>query len=172
MFCPSCGSEYTIELKYCNRCGANLNSAITAQPEVVPVNLTKPTLIIGTTLAVLTLGGFGALIGGALSLATVVHGNDPLIAMIFLGMLIILTIDIFLLRQLSKLVNASLESGSPKSGRKQAAPSASIPQLPRLSTAQLTPAPSVTEHTTRFFEPADRAPARSEDRTTPRDLKS
>ena len=163
MFCPSCGSEYTIELKYCNRCGANLNTAITAPAEVISVNLTKPTLIIGATLVVLTLGGFGGLVAGASILATVVRGNDPLIAIIFFGMLTILTIDIFLVRQLSKLINASLESGSPKSARKQVAPSPSISGLPQHSTAQLTPAPSVTEHTTRFFEPAYRRPSETED---------
>ena len=75
MFCPSCGAEYTVELKYCNRCGANL-SALSAPAEVVQVSLTKPTLIIAATLAVLTLGGFVGLIAGAVTLATVVQTNQ------------------------------------------------------------------------------------------------
>lgn len=157
MFCPSCGTECPVGLNYCNRCGANL-SALTAVPEIVQVNITKPALIIGTILAVFTLGGFGALIGGALALSTVIHGNDPLIAMIFFGMLTIMIVDIILVRQLSKLISASIKSDSLASPKKLVAQPQTVPQLPRLTTAQLTPTPSVTEHTTRFFEPVYRSP--------------
>ena len=109
MFCPSCGSENT-GLPYCNRCGANLSS-LTASAPAVQVSVTKPILIIAATLAVFTLGGFGALIGGALGLAQVLHTSDAPFAIIFIGMIVILTVDIFLVRQLSKLINASLSSG-------------------------------------------------------------
>ncbi len=164
MFCPSCGAEYTIELKYCNRCGANL-SALMTEPEIVQLNLTKPALIIGVIVALITLGGFGALIGGAVALSSVVHGNDPLMALIVPGMLVILTVDVFLVRQLSKLINASLRSYSPKNPRRQVASLPDTSQLPpRFTGAQLTPAPSVTEHTTRFFEPAYRSPSETEER--------
>ncbi len=132
------------------------------QPETVSVNLTKPTLVIGATLAVFNLGGLVALMAGAVGLASVVHGDDPLIALIFFGMIIILTVDVFLVRQLSKLISASLKSGSPKKIRKKAAPLPVVTQLPPLSTAQPSPAPSVTENTTRFFEPAYREPSKSE----------
>jgi len=173
MFCPSCGIEYTIELKYCNRCGANLSAAIEAQTEPVVVNLTKPALIFGATLAILTLGGFGTLIGGALSLAPVLRGNDPLIALIFLGMIIILTVDIFLVRQLSRLINAALSSTSqPKSKQPKALANAPAVQLQQPLTARLQQAPSVTENTTRFFEPVYRAPSETEARTSKQDIKT
>src|SRR5688572_33112186 len=110
MFCPSCGTEST-GLKYCNRCGANLASP-SAPTEIVQINLTKPALIIGVILAVLTLGGFALLIVGAGMLATVTRAVDPLIALIFMGIVTILTADILLIRQLSKLVNAALKSRS------------------------------------------------------------
>ena len=154
MFCPSCGAEYTIELNYCKRCGANLSTALTAQPEMNLVNLTKPTLIIAAALVLLTLGGFGAVIAGALSLARVVHG-DEFLAVIPLGMITILAVDICLVRQLSKLISASLKSEPQRSIRKQAAPLTG--ELPRLYPTQLPAAPSVTENTTRFFEHAHRA---------------
>jgi hypothetical protein len=155
MFCPSCGSENTIGLPYCNRCGANL-SALATQPQTVQVNLTKPTVIIAFLLAVFTLGGFGALIGGALSLAPVLHGNDPLMAVIFFGMIIILTVDIFLVRQLSKLIGASLSSTPvPQQPQRNVANRGSA-QLQQPVDARLRAAPSVTENTTRFFEPACR----------------
>jgi hypothetical protein len=171
MYCPSCGTEYTIELKYCNRCGANLNTEIATQPEPVVLSLTKPTLIVGATLVTLTLGGFGGLVGGAMGLAPIVHGNDPLIAMIFLGMITIMIVDIFLVRLLSKIINASLSSNpqtQPKRSKVPANPP--VAQLPQPSAAHLQGMPSVTENTTRFFE-SYRAPSEGEDRTTSEKLK-
>src|SRR5215831_6001494 len=110
MFCPSCGAEYAIELKYCNRCGANLSSALATQSPQVVVNITKPTMIVALTMMVVTLGGFGADVGGAINLAHFLHGDDPLIAMIIFGMLTIMTIDIFLARLLTRLINAALSA--------------------------------------------------------------
>jgi hypothetical protein len=171
MYCPSCGTEYTIELKYCNRCGANLNTEMASQHGPVVLNLTKPTAIIGATLVTLTLGGFGGLVGGAVGLATVVHGNDPLIAMIFFGMTTIMIVDIFLVRLLSKIISASLSSNTqtqPRRSNELANPS--VTQLPQPPTARLQGVPSVTEGTTRFFE-SYRAPSEGEDRTTAEKLK-
>lgn len=156
MFCPSCGTEST-GLNYCNRCGANLGP-LTAPTEIVQVNLTKAAVMIGIVVLFLTLGGFGLLVGGARALASVVTGSDPLIAMIMMGMIVILTVDIFLLRQLTKLINAALRSDSTKGSRNQMASAVNAPQLPRPATAQMFPAASVTENTTRFLEEAYRAP--------------
>ena len=110
MFCPSCGIEDTIGLPYCNRCGANLGGMTAPQTEPPVINLTKPTLIIGLTLAVLTLGGFAGLIEGAKALAPIVSGqnNDPMIALIVMGMITIMTVDIFLVRQLSRVITMAL----------------------------------------------------------------
>jgi hypothetical protein len=162
MYCQSCGGEYAIGLPYCNRCGANLNTAFTAATEPAQVSVTKPALIIGIVITLLTLGGFGMLIGGAIELARSPQmGSDPLIAMIVVGMTAIMATDFFLVRLLSKLIDASLKS-SGRTSPKSISPPANAQQFSRLSTAQLTPAPSVTEHTTRFFEPAYRAPAEAE----------
>jgi hypothetical protein len=106
----------------------------------------------------LTLGGFALLIAGARVLASVISGNDPLIAVIFMGMLTILVVDIFLARQLSKLINASL-SGTPKQTQSRMAPPVSAPPLPRPNTAPIFQSPSVTENTTRFLESDYRGPA-------------
>jgi len=173
MYCPSCGTEYAIELKYCNRCGANLNAALAAQSEPVVVNLTKPTLIIGAVMTLLTLGGFGMVIGGAVELARNVQlGSDPVIAMVVMGMLTILTADIFLVRQLSKLINASLTSGAQAQPRRSnVLASPSVAQLPQPAAPRLQGVPSVTENTTRFFE-SYRAPSEGEDRTTAEKLKN
>lgn len=152
MFCPSCGTEYAIELKYCNRCGANLGSSLTPQPEPVVINVTRPALIIGATLLFITLGGFAGLIGGVINLAPILKGNDSYMAIIMFGMMTIMIVDIFLVRLLSKLINASLTSSTqprPKQMNVQAPP---VPQFQPSNAARIQAAPSVTENTTRFFE--------------------
>lgn len=154
MFCPSCGTEYAIELKYCNRCGANLNPNFASQSvQPVQVNVTKPTLIIGLLILLVTLGGFGGLVGGAIGLAQILHGNDAFMAIILFGMLTILIVDIFLVRLLSKLINAALSSNAqPQLGPAMPAGMPVQFQNPT-TTARLQSMPSVTENTTRFFEP-------------------
>jgi hypothetical protein len=150
MFCPSCGTETTVGLNYCNRCGANLG-ALTTQPEIIQVNLTRPATLIGIVMTFLTLGGFALLIAGARALASVIRGNDPLIAVIFMGMLIIMLVDIFLARQLSKLINAAL-TGNTRPAQSRMTTQNTPQQLPRPTTAPIFPATSVTDHTTRFLE--------------------
>ena len=151
MFCPSCGAENS-GLKYCNRCGANL-SALYGPGETTVVNLTKPAVLIGIMMVVLTLGGFGLLIGGARALAVVVQGSDPLMAMILFGMITILTVDIFLVRQLTKLINAALRSDT-EVARPQIQNAQPSQSLPTPETAHFFPASSVTDNTTRFLEQA------------------
>jgi len=158
MFCPSCGTEYTIELKYCNRCGANLGTNLVPQVEPVIVNVTKPTLIVGLLILLVTLGGFGAVVGGAISLAEILHGNDSFMAIILFGMLTILIIDIYLVRLLSRLINAALSANTQPRVVPAHIPAGMMGQFPAPNTtARLQSIPSVTENTTRFFEP-HRAP--------------
>ena len=154
MFCPSCGTEYTIELKYCNRCGANLGTNLTPQVEPVIVNVTKPTLIIGSLMLLVTLGGFGGLVGGAISLAQILHGNDSFMAIILFGMLTILIIDIYLVRLLSRLINSALSANTQYRITQANIPAGLPSQFPGpTTTSRLQSMPSVTENTTRFFEP-------------------
>jgi hypothetical protein len=165
MFCPSCGAESTIELKYCNRCGANLNVGIAPQPQLVPISLTKPAMILGSIVMFITLGGFGMLMGGAIELSRTARLDpDNLAAIIVVGMLTLLTMDIFLIRLLTKIINASLSSSTLKQPPPLSAP-AHPPsmQLPQHPTSRLQGAPSVTEGTTRFFEPVYREPSPPED---------
>jgi len=158
MFCPSCGTE-SIGLNYCNRCGANL-AAPAASVELAPISLTKPILIIAIAVALITLGGFGLIISGAIEMVR--SGAGPVSpALPIFGLPTILTIDILLLRQLSKLISAAL---APER-RQIANPQPQLyadPRLSRPSTARLESAPSVTENTTRFFEgyPSASAPER------------
>ena len=79
---------------------------------------------------------------------------DSITAIVIFGMLTILTTDIFLVRLLTKIINMSLFPGSvPRPRRSKAIASPSVIQLPQPQTARLQGVPSVTEGTTRFFEP-------------------
>jgi hypothetical protein len=67
-------------------------------------------------------------------------------------------IDILLIRQLSKLISAAL-SPRPIENSHLQQPMQNDPRfLPSTMTARLEGAPSVTENTTRFFEPGYREP--------------
>ena len=163
MFCPSCGTEYTIELKYCNRCGANLGAFPGEQPQTAPVNLTRPALIIGAIMTILTIMGFGMVITGAIELGRNARIDpESVMAVVVVGMLTILTMDIFLVRLLSKIISASLSSNAQvRPQRTKALPNPSMIPLPQPTTSRLQGVPSVTEGTTRFFE-AYRSPAEVE----------
>ena len=167
MYCPSCGTEYTIELKYCNRCGANLNTGLAAPLEIVPVSITKPAIILGAILLMLTLGGFGILIAGATELSRAARLDpDGITGIVITGMLAILLTDVFLVRLLTKIINASLSAGSltqPRRSKVLSHPSG-MPLSPP-ATARFQGVPSVTEGTTRFFEPPQ-TQAEIRDRTT------
>jgi len=155
MYCPSCGTEYTIELKYCNRCGANLSAALEQQPQPAPISVTKPVIAISATMVILTVLGFGLLITGAVELSHNARIDpDSVTAIVIVGMLTILTMDIFLVRQLSKLINASVSGRTQTQPRRLNLPNPSMVQLPQPSTMRLQGVPSVTEGTTRFFEPS------------------
>jgi len=169
MFCPSCGAESTIELKYCKRCGANLGAPLVSTTDWAPINLTKPIAIIGAVVLFITLGGFAGVLSAAGEIANGGNGKDLPMAIIFFGMITILTLDILLIRQLSKLISAALLPNR-LPAKKQPAPSQNQLSYSRPATSRLDPAPSVTENTTRFFETyapapvAEPVPAKKPDR--------
>jgi hypothetical protein len=167
MYCPSCGTEYKIELQYCNRCGANLNTGQLMQTQTAPVSVAKPATILGAIILFLTLGGFGMLMSAAIELSRAAR-LDPnnITGIVIVGMLGILVTDIFLVRLLTRVINASLAAGTltqPRRSKTLANPS--VIQLPQTPPVRLQGVPSVTEGTTRFFEPAQTQPE-TRDRTT------
>jgi hypothetical protein len=154
MFCPSCGAEYAIGLNYCNRCGANLSSPAN-QVERPPITLTKPILIIGLAIVLITLGGFAAVTEGASRLAHIFQQNDPVVLTIIFGLGTILVTDIMLIVQLSRLISAAL--GQPLDPKKLAQKEDAKQIAP--PPANFVPVSSVTDHTTRTLQPSYRQPA-------------
>lgn len=150
MFCPSCGTEST-GLKYCNRCGANLTAPVDASVQFVPINLTKPILIIGALVAMITLGGFAGIVSGTVEMVERGAGNVSPALPIF-GLPCILVIDILLIRQLSKLISAALSPHRVQAPQPLAPMQTDPRYMPPTTTARLEGVPSVTENTTRFLE--------------------
>ncbi len=153
MYCPSCGSEITVELKYCNRCGANLTQTMQSMPMMVPVpmKLTGPTLVVGLTIV----AGLGVIISGARELAGMQIHPAALTWIVLFGMATLFGCTALLLRFWLKLV--SLQRESRQLEMKKSPPAIAAPQQGFVQPPQLTPLhdhiPSVTEHTTRTFAP-------------------
>jgi hypothetical protein len=157
MYCPTCGNEITVELKYCNRCGANLTQTLQPNPVMVPVpvKLTLPMLITGLTIVI----GLAIIFGGSGDLA--VRGMHPAAVtwIVLFGMATLFGCTALLIRFLSRMMLLQKESRELLS--KQSPP----PQLQPPPQNFATPLPprferpgSVTEHTTRTFSPIYKDP--------------
>src|SRR5262245_17016097 len=148
MYCPSCGNEIAVELKYCNRCGANLSLPTTPQVvSISPVKLAIPSIVLGLTIVC----GLGIIIAGAGELARVGVPPVALVWMVLFAVSTLLGCTALLIRFLTKLVTLQRESITthpPAQPSLIARPQAQ--QLP----PRFEPVPSVTENTTRTFSPA------------------
>jgi hypothetical protein len=149
MYCPTCGIELTQELSYCNRCGANLKPLVT-QVGVPPTKLVGAAWAISVAIAVVTLGGFGMIFAVVMSLITSgmnLSGGGMVLILFFL--LIILAIAWLLTRQLARVLDLPLLSGSVAQQTKSTLTETPVQQI----SAPREPVSSVTENTTRMFEP-------------------
>src|SRR5712691_5015880 len=149
MYCPSCGNEITVELNYCNRCGANLTLPASnfPAPIVAPVKLTAPTIVLGLTVT----GGLGIIFGGASEFVKMGLQPAAIIWIVLFGMATLIGCSALLIRFWSKMLSLQRETPTlPQSVRRvKGVPQQQLP--PRLE-----PVPSVTENTTRTFSPVYR----------------
>ena len=153
MYCSTCATPLTPGLSYCNRCGANLKERGISITSSVQAYLTAITLI--------AIPGLGLMLGGAIALKNGAQFDQEMIGMyMFLCFLIIAVVEIFLLRQLSR-VSGSAEKLS------------SAPQMALPTDLRATPEPrelparslsdqvsSVTENTTRTLGYSHNEPRR------------
>jgi hypothetical protein len=141
MFCIACGTPLAAGLSYCNRCGKNLKERSSSKTIPITAFLTAITLI-GTV-------GLGIMLGGALTLSKEAHLDDAIVGIFMLfTFLIVMTTEILLVRQLSKLTSAQ--------ERKITEPQVQFVPQPQLQQAQprslAEPVASVTENTTRTLD--------------------
>ena len=120
--------------------------------QFTPISLTKPILIIGILVAVITLGGFGGIVSGTIEMVERGAGGVSPALAIF-GLPCILVIDILLIRQLSKLISAALSPNRVPPPQPLGAMQGDTRYMPPTTTVRrLEGAASVTENTTRFLE--------------------
>lgn len=149
MYCPSCGTEVTKELNYCNRCGANLNPAANMVEQPVRlISMNGPFW----AMALMVICGLGIIFSGMSNLAR--QGLHP-VALTWLGIGSLATLISALLlfmRQLSRL------SGQPQAERSVKSKKAEkdVMRPAQLPPTRIEPVPSVTENTTRTLEMAER----------------
>lgn len=150
MYCSSCGMEVAQELNYCNRCGSNLNSSNNLPAQIIqPVRLTVPSIV----LAAIVLGGLGIVFD---SLQELVHSglNTAALAFITISAIIMIfgvsALFIFFWLRLAgvqRQIKPDTQTKKPAMGERRAPHQISAPPIP---------VGSVTENTTRTFEPAYR----------------
>src|SRR5438552_2130040 len=147
MYCSSCGVAVTPGLSYCNYCGEKLSGAksvsIIKSPEV------KPETLVGAMVFtfVFGLGAITILMG---MMKAVLHLEGGLIlAFALLCFLIMLSLEGVFIRLLLRRKRGAEEAGDtvtlkgPATRELYAAQARVLPE----------PVPSVTEHTTRAFDP-------------------
>lgn len=155
MYCPSCGNEISVELKYCNRCGANLAMTHESYPAPIikPIKLGLPAIVLGLTVTI----GIGLIFSGAAELAERQLHPAAIAWMVIFSLATLFGCTALMIRFWLKVLNMNREVYQPP---KQIQPPLQTPAQMPPSRHQFQPRleqiPSVTEHTTRTFSPAYR----------------
>ena len=154
MYCPSCGTEISVELKYCNRCGANLGVPTTQQSILVPAPLKVgiPSVVVGLTVII----GLGIIFGGVSGFASVGLHPAAIVWIVLFSVATLFGCTALMIRFLTKLMSMQREMlVQQPQDRPSFADRQNVQQLP----PRLEPVPSVTENTTRTFSPIYREPS-------------
>ena len=144
MYCSSCGVAVTQGLTYCNYCGAKLNHGDSGDkpPDIRPGGLVSMMVI------TFVFGLFAITIFMGMMKAVLHFETGPLVAFTMLSFLIMLMLEgIFILL----LFRRKPVHDEPRDMRRN--DRATTKELEAQSRSPLEPVPSVTENTTRAFDP-------------------
>ena len=156
MYCPNCGAESTFGLNYCKRCGSNLTDA-TQTPPVSPARNIWAALVLAAATTGIVLGGFGIIFSQTLGLigpqppgySPPVHDAVAVAGMMVLfGSAAIVLVSLMLIKLFSRMMGFS-SNEKPSRSSKAFTPAQRFPQIQAPPVSM----DSVTEHTTRNFEP-------------------
>jgi hypothetical protein len=144
MYCSSCGVAVANGLSYCNHCGAKLNRGdnIVRSPEVKPellVSAMAGTFILGLLVITILLGVMKSVLGLPV---------ERVLAFMLLPFLLLLILEGIFIRLLFR--QRAERAGGPQLSNQQATNELDAAQTRVLPEG----VPSVTEHTTRAFEPS------------------
>ena len=146
MYCSSCGVAVAQDLSYCNYCGAKLNGVKgetrIKSPEV------KPELLVSAMVMVFVFG-LVAITLLMLVMKDVLGNVGQVLAFTLLSFLIMLSIEGVIIRLLLRRKRGTEEAEDTMRLKGQATKALDAAQARALPE----PMPSVTEHTTRTFEP-------------------
>jgi len=150
MYCSACGSAVSRDLRYCNRCGAKVGAA---KGDDAAESAESYAESLGWAAVVAFISGLGVIIGLMAVMKNVV-GFDPgvILAITALSFALLLTIEGVLIRLLLKGgrgARGAGDAGRPGEQTTKELDEARPRTLPE-------PPPSVTEQTTRAFEPIRR----------------
>jgi hypothetical protein len=154
MYCPTCGNEISVDLKYCNRCGANLMLPATTAPTMMaPVRLTVPSIMLGLTI----LGGLAIIFGSATEFVRRDLHPAAIVWMVLFSSATLFGCIGLMIRFFTKLLTLQREIAPPIQQR----PPAFTERQPQqhLPPPRMEPVGSVTENTTRTFTPIYREPS-------------
>ena len=147
MYCSACGSAVSRDLRYCNRCGAKVGGA---EGDGVAESAESYAESLGWAAVVAFVSGIGVIIGLMAVMKNVV-GFDPgvILAITALSFGLLLVIEGVIIRLLLKGgrgARLTRDAGGPGEQTTRELGEAHARSLPE-------PVPSVTEQTTRAFEP-------------------
>jgi len=147
MYCSSCGVSVAQGLSYCNHCGEKLSGA--KGDTVIESSEVKPELLVSSMVALFIFGLVA--IAVLLGVMKEVVGFAPpiLLALTVFSFVLLLVAEGVLIRLLLKGKSGAKEAGDAKRLEGQTTKGLGEAQARALAG----PAPSVTEHTTRAFEP-------------------
>lgn len=156
MYCPTCGNEITVELKYCNRCGANLSLPMMAPPmAMAPVKLTLPSIVLGLTI----LGGLGVIFGSATEFARQHLHPFAIVWMVLFSSAALFGCTALMIRFFTKMLSAQQGVSAGQRTNHPTVTMGDRQQAHHLPPPRMEPVPSVTENTTRTFSPIYREQA-------------
>ena len=155
MYCPTCGNEISVELKYCNRCGANLATVPESYPAAPfkPTKLSLPAIVLGLTVTI----GLGLIFSGAAELAERQLHPAAIAWMVIFSLATLFGCTALMIRFWLKVLAMNREVYQPPTQIRAPVqtPAQMLPPRQQFQ-PRLEPMPSVTEHTTRTFSPAYR----------------
>ncbi|HEX6045408.1 MAG TPA: hypothetical protein VFZ22_13035 [Pyrinomonadaceae bacterium] len=145
MYCSTCGVALVRGLTYCNHCGAKLTAE--SGNTAVKSSDIKPEALVWAMVAALVFG-FGAIVLLMMAMKMVGLNVGQILAFTILSFLIVLVVESVFIRQLLGRKRGA-DDASDALSREEARKELNDAQARMLSE----PMPSVTEHTTRAFEP-------------------
>ena len=146
MYCSSCGVSVVQGLSYCNNCGAKLSRE--KGDNAIKSSEVKPESLVWAMVAVLVFG-FVAIVFLIMSMKMVGLNVGQILAFTILSFLIMVLIEGVFIWKLLRRRRGAEETGNTAQLKEQAPTELDAAQARVLREAM----PSVTEHTTRAFEP-------------------